>query len=267
VDPTTGRPDAVPAAVLLGAGIRAAELVWRAARPLRTVLMGAAGAADAAMSAFVPASLVERLEERGRAGLVEVDRWVEATLRYAIGRVVTALLATTDLNALVREHVDLDVLAAGLDVDKVVARVDLDAVVRRIDVDAIAAGLDVDAVVGRVDLDTILRRVDVDGVVARVDLDAIVRRIDVDGVAAGLDVDAVVARVDFDAALAHIDLVRIAREVIDALDLPEIIRQSTGTLTSDTVRSVRSEAMHADDIVTGVVDRLLRRSRGRTATP
>ena len=88
-----------------------------------------------------------------------------------------------------------------------------------------------------------------------------------DGVAAGLDVDAVVARVDFDAALAHIDIVRIAREVIDALDLPEIIRQSTGTLTSDTVRSVRSEAMHADDIVAGVVDRLLRRSRGRTATP
>jgi hypothetical protein len=219
VEPTTGRSGAVPAAVLFGAGIRTAELVWRAARPLRLVVMGAAGAA---VGALVPASVVERLEERGRAGWVEVDRWVEATLHYGIGRVVAALLATTDITALVREHVDLDGLAAGLDVDKVVARVDLDA---------------------------------------------IVRRIDVDGVAAGLDVDAVVARVDFDAALAHIDLVRIAREVIDALDLPEIIRQSTGTLTSDTVRSVRSEAMHADDIVAGVVDRILRRSRGRTATP
>lgn len=219
VDPTTQQSGAVPAAVLLGAGIRTAELVWRAARPLRLVVKGAAGAA---VGALVPASLAERLEERGRAGWVEVDRWVEATLRYAIGRVVAALLATTDITALVREHVDIDGLAAGLDVDKVVARVDLDA---------------------------------------------IVRRIDVDGVAAGLDVDAVVARVDFDAALAHIDIVRIAREVIDALDLPEIIRQSTGTLTSDTVRSVRSEAMHADDIVAGVVDRLLRRSRGRTATP
>jgi hypothetical protein len=264
VDPRTGRPGAVPAAVLFGAGIRAAELVWRAARPLRIVVMGAAGAA---VGAFVPASVAARLEERGRAGWVDVERWVEATLRYAIGRVVAALLATTDLNALVREHVDLDGLAAELDVDKVVARVDLDAIVRRIDVDAVAAGLDVDAVVGRVDLDAIVRRIDVDAVVARADLDAIVHRIDVDGVAAGLDVDAVVARVDFDAALAYIDLVRIAREVIDALDLPEIIRQSTGTLTSDTVRSVRSEAMHADDIVAGVVDRLLRRSRGRTATP
>ena len=237
VDPTTGQSGGVPAAVLLGAGIRTAELVWRAARPLRLVVKGAAGAA---VGALVPASLAERLEERGRAGWVEVDRWVEATLRYAIGRVVAALLATTDITALVREHVDIDGLAAGLDVDKVVARVDLDAIVRRIDVDA---------------------------VVAQADLDAVVRRIDVDGIAAGLDVDAVVARVDFDAALAHIDIVRIAREVIDALDLPEIIRQSTGTLTSDTVRSVRSEAMHADDIVAGVVDRLLRRSRGRTATP
>jgi hypothetical protein len=237
VEPTTGRSGAVPAAVLFGAGIRTAELVWRAARPLRLVVMGAAGAA---VGALVPASVAERLEERGRAGWVEVDRWVEATLRYAIGRVVAALFATTDITALVREHVDLDGLAAGLDVDNVVARVDLDAIVRRIDVD---------------------------GVVARADLDAVVRRIDVDGIAAGLDVDAVVARVDFDAALAHIDLVRIAREVIDALDLPEIIRQSTGTLTSDTVRSVRSEAMHADDIVAGVVDRILRRSRGRTATP
>ena len=192
VDPTTQQSGAVPAAVLLGAGIRTAELVWRAARPLRLVVKGAAGAA---VGALVPASLAERLEERGRAGWVEVDRWVEATLRYAIGRVVAALLATTDITALVREHVDID------------------------------------------------------------------------GLAAGLDVDAVVARVDFDAALAHIDIVRIAREVIDALELPEIIRQSTGTLTSDTVRSVRSEAMHADDIVAGVVDRLLRRSRGRTATP
>jgi hypothetical protein len=78
----------------------------------------------------------------------------------------------------------------------------------------------------------------------------------------------VVARVDFDAALARIDIVGIAQKVIDAIDLPEIIRHSTGTLTTDSVRSVRAQAVQADDVVAGFVGRLLRRpARGSTGTP
>ena len=61
----------------------------------------------------------------------------------------------------------------------------------------------------------------------------------------------------------HTDLLGIAREVVDGIDLAEIIRQSTGALTSDSVRTIRTEAMHADDVLSGVVDRVLRRTRPR----
>ena len=88
------------------------------------------------------------------------------------------------------------------------------------------------------------------GVVARVDLDA---------VAARVDPKPVVTRVDLDAAVARIDIVGIAREVIAAIDLPEIVRDSTGALSSDAVRTVRAEGAQADEVVAGFVDRVLRR--------
>jgi hypothetical protein len=204
--------------------------------------------------------------------LTGLNALVDAVLRFAIVRVVDAFLAEVDVTALVREHVDLDVVASGIDVDKVVSRVDLDAIVRRIDIDAIAVGLDVDAVVARVDLDAIVRRIDIDAiargldldaVVARVDLEAVVRRIDLDAIAGELDVDAVVARVDLDAIVRRMDLIGIASEVVDGIDLAGIIRQSSGALASDSVRTIRSEAMHADDVLSGVVDRVLGRRRPR----
>jgi hypothetical protein len=217
------------------------------------------------------------LVERGRAGWADLERVVDAVLRRVVGLVLEAFLDTTDLTALVRRHVDLNAVAADLDVDAVAARLDLDAVVRRVDLDGAVARVDLDAAVARVDLDAVVRRVDVDGIVARVDLervvasldlDAIAKRIDLDALAARIDPDPVVARVDVDALLARIDLVGIAREVIDAIDLPEIVRHSTGALTSDTVRSVRSEAMQADEAVAGFVNRLLRRpARPTPASP
>ena len=74
--------------------------------------------------------------------------------------------------------------------------------------------------------------------------------------------------VDLDAVVRRLDLVGIAQSVIDAIDLPEIMRESTGALSSDAVRAVREESRKADDRVTGLVDRLLRRSAtSAPATP
>ena len=101
----------------------------------------------------------------------------------------------------------------------------------------------------------------------RIDLDGVAKRIDLDALAATIDPDPVVARVDLDAILARVDIVGIARDVVDAIDLPEIVRHSTGTLTSDTIRTVRREAMQADEIVGGLFDRLLRRQVQRTPLP
>lgn len=245
-DAAVGR--AGPATVLLGAALLAAEAGWRATRPLRTLSSGVVSRVAEVVAEVAPATSAAVLR-RGRSGLTELEALAEGLLRQVIERVVVAFVEAVDLTALVQEQVDLDAVAAGLDVDKVVARVDVEAIVRRVDLDAVAAGLDVDAVV------------------ARVDLAPIVRRIDVDGVAATIDVDAVVARVDMDAILARIDILGIAREVVDGIDLPEIIRHSTGVLTSDSVRTVRSEARSADDVVAGVVDRLLRRTRAVPSAP
>lgn len=241
-------PTTETTAVLLGAGLGAVDLMWRASRPVRLASTGVVRFATRVVARVAPTTAAE-LIRRGHSGLADVERGIDELLGFVISRVAEAFLATIDLTALVREHVDLDAIAAGIDVDKIVGRVDFDAAIDRIDIDAVAGGLDVDKVV------------------ARVDLDAIVRRIDIDGVAKGLDVDVVVSRVDLDAIVHRIDLVGIAREVVDAIDLAEIIRQSTGALTSDSVRTIRTEAMHADDVLGGVVDRLLRRAHPRPDAP
>jgi hypothetical protein len=78
-----------------------------------------------------------------------------------------------------------------------------------------------------------------------------------------VDVDEVVASVDLDAIVDRLDLVARAEQVIDAVDLPEIIRESTGAMTSDTVRGARMQGIAADEAVGRAMDRLLpRRRRG-----
>jgi hypothetical protein len=156
-------------------------------------------------------------------------------------------------------------------------------VVRRVDVDAVARRLDVAAVLDRLDLtDVVLQRVDlqrlVREVLGRLDqevLAEVVALVDVDAVAARLDVESVLDRVDLttlvlervdlgavvDAALAKIDLVGLAEQVIDGVDLPEIIRESTGSMASETVRGVRMRGIEADQTVSRAVDRLFRSRR------
>ena len=142
-----------------------------------------------------------------------------------------------------RFEVLLDAWAPVL-VEAVVERIDLTRLVRE-----------------HVDLDALVASVDLDAAVARVDLDAAVARVDLDAIAATLDVDAVVARADLDRVIARIDIVRIVEEVLDAIDLPAIIRDSTGSMASETVRGVRMTGVSADDALSRVVDRALFRRR------
>lgn len=146
-----------------------------------------------------------------------------AAARVVIREVLAAALAEADVTAIVRDHVDLDAIAEQIDVDAVVARVDLPAIVQRLDLDGIVEG---------VDIERILNRVDVDEVAARIDLDAV---------------------------LARLDLIALADQIIQGVDLPQIIRDSTGSLTTEAVRGVRSQGMQADDVVAGFIGRLLGR--------
>jgi hypothetical protein len=63
----------------------------------------------------------------------------------------------------------------------------------------------------------------------------------------------------------NVDLDRLAMDVVNAVDLPRIIRESSGTVTSEAVRGVRTQSMEADQAIARVVDRVLH--RGRSGTP
>ena len=176
---------------------------------------------------FWPESVLRHVALGGRRQRVDGVAALEAEARALLPVVLEAVLAEIDLTQLVAEHVDLDVLARRLDLDAAVARVDLDAAV------------------------------------ARVDLDRIVDRVPIDRVLDRVDVDEVAARLDVDAVLARVDLIGLARYVIDGVDLPEIVRDSTGSMASEGLREVRLQTIDADERVNRIVDRLLLRRQAR----
>jgi hypothetical protein len=93
----------------------------------------------------------------------------------------------------------------------------------------------------------------VDLVLDEMDLNALVReRVNIDALAADLDIEAVINRVD---------LIALADRVIEGVDLPAIIRESTNSMTAEVMTDVRTQGERADDVVSGIVDRMLGRDR------
>lgn len=70
-----------------------------------------------------------------------------------------------------------------------------------------------------------------------------------------------------DAVLRRIDLAGIAHTVIDDIDLARIIRESSGTMASESVIGVRMQGIEADDRINRIVDRLLLRRTERNTLP
>jgi hypothetical protein len=167
--------------------------------------------------------LVERFNDRWQEVSPEAQEAATAFARELVPELTRAFLDQIDLNALVDERVDLDVLASDLDLEAIIGRIDLDRVV------------------------------------ARVDVGAIVDRLDLDAIAARIDPDAIVARVDLDAAVRRVDAVRLAREVIEELDMLALIRESTEGVTTEAVDDLRYGAVGADRAIARVVDRIFRR--------
>ena len=108
----------------------------------------------------------------------------------------------------------------------------------------------------------VAERVDLTPLVAQlVDLDALIAQVDLDQAAQRLDVDAVISRVD---------LADLVETVLAEIDLPEIIRSSSGSVASGTVRGLRLQSMLGDEAVTRAYDRLRsprRRSRPTAVEP
>jgi hypothetical protein len=97
--------------------------------------------------------------------------------------------------------------------------------------------------------------------VDRVDIDRVLNRVDLDEVVAKVDLDRAVDRVDIDRVIAKADVIALARWVIEEIDLPTVIRSSTGSVGTEMVRGVRDQSADADHAVERAVDRLLRRHR------
>lgn len=156
----------------------------------------------------------------------------EAFMQDLVPTVTAGALEQIDLTALVRERLDINAVAADIDLDALIARVDVNAIVARVDMDALVDRLPIEAVLDRVDLNAVAERLDLEAIVARLDLAA------------------------------------LAQEVIDEIDLPEIIRDSSGAMASETVQEVRVLGIGGDRIVARLVDRVLRRKDDRdTAVP
>jgi hypothetical protein len=116
------------------------------------------------------------------------------------------------------------------------------------------------AVLDDLDLTAVVReRVDLNALAKELDLDAIVAQVDIEKILARVDVDAVAARLDLDAVVARIDLIALAQLVVDGIDLPGIIRESTGTMASQAVRDVRLQSLEADEAVSRAAGRWLTR--------
>jgi hypothetical protein len=136
------------------------------------------------------------------------------------------------------------------------------AVTARALVAAIAA-----AVLQELDLDAVVARVDLNAIVDRLDLDAIVDRLDLDRIAERIDIDAIAARIDVGAVVARVDLAGLTEQVMDEVDLGELIRESSGTMATETVDALRVQGMRADRLLSRVVDRLLQRKDERHTDP
>src|SRR6266480_2224063 len=103
----------------------------------------------------------------------------------------------------------------------------------------------IDLVLDQLDLtQLVLDHVDIERIVASVDLNEVVEQLDVDAVADRLDIERVIAR---------LDLAKLSLEVIERIDLPEIIRTSTGTVASESVRVVRMQTFGADRAISDLV--------------
>ena len=74
--------------------------------------------------------------------------------------------------------------------------------------------------------------------------------------------DELLRRVDLDAVIARLDMAKLAEDVIASVDLPEIIRESTSAVSSETVREVRMRGISGDDAVGRAMERLRPRRRG-----
>lgn len=117
--------------------------------------------------------------------------------------------------------------------------------------------------------DAIVSRIDVTGIVlSQVDLRPIVLKaldeLDLTRIVLErVDVNAIVAEADIETIINRVPIVEIADYVIDEIDLPSIIRESTGGVADAAMQGLRIQSTRIDTSLSAVADRILSRRRER----
>jgi hypothetical protein len=89
-------------------------------------------------------------------------------------------------------------------------------------------------------------------------VDAVLDRIDLTQVIIDhVSVPRIVDSIDIDEVLDKVDVSHVAAKVIDDVDLPDLIRDSTGAMASEGVIGVRLQSASADDLIDRMVGRLI----------
>jgi hypothetical protein len=92
-------------------------------------------------------------------------------------------------------------------------------------------------------------------ILSRVDLTEIVLN--------NVDVNAIVAQTQLDPIIDRIPMTEIADYVIEEIDLPTLVRESTGGVADDILGLLRFQALETDNFLSTVVDRVLFRKKTR----
>ena len=117
-----------------------------------------------------------------------------------------------------------------------------------------------DAIVSRMDLtDIVLSNVDLRPIVIKALEEIDLTEIVVDRV----DVNRIVEQADIDSVIDRVPMLQIADYIIEEIDLPQIIRESTGGVALDAFTTTRVSAIRTDEILSKVVDTVLLRRRQR----
>jgi hypothetical protein len=204
--------------------LRDVAATWVADRPSTAQSLSAVTASIAPVATEVVGGMVDR-----------ETLWPRAFALLELNRAIDSIVAEIDIDHLV---------------DTAVQRLDLERTIRQV-----LHGLDVTAVAKEVLRDADLSEI-ADAGLEQLDLTSVVlEHVDMERLAAGI-----VTQLDLtQLVLTNVDMVTIADAVIDGVDLPQIVRESSASVTSETVDSVRLQAIDADRAVGRIVDRVLKR--------
>jgi hypothetical protein len=106
-------------------------------------------------------------------------------------------------------------------------------------------------------LDTVIP-VAVNAIVSRVDINGIVRE--------HVNVNEIVSQADINPILDRVPMTEIADYVIEEIDLPSLVRESTGGVADGILNTVRFQAVETDNFISGIVDRVFFRKKMRASS-